>query len=324
VTDRLADLVHRADIDGLVRHVDATCTSRDWHHLVEVRDAARAAVSTGRQLWPIATLANHRLALLAPAAHAVRALEDGSRLFMPGPVSEILAVHHDWEELSPHLPPGHDRSLVAHERALRGDTIDPGEPDVLEIGWVRRAWEPEYSLADYGDDGVDAPAPPATAPVDAARAVPARALDDPETVNAFRRLVEPWTAQSNGTAEAALAEGGALEALGALGRTDVRLAAVGAAEAVSLLAWAAASGGAHGKRRGAATGRAEAWWLLAVFTGLDEDWPCDPEWFDETVESLEFHAWSHDGAPTTGWGLGLVVCDPTEGISLAMAASDHR
>jgi len=320
----LDELVHRADLDGLVRHVDATCSSRDWDHLVEVRDSARAAVSTGRQLWPIATLANHRLALLAPAPHAVRALDDSSRLFMPGPVSEILAVHHTWDELSPHLPPGHDRSLVAHERTLRGDVIDDEEPDVLEIGWVLRDWEPAYALADYGDDGVDAPAPASSTPVEPNRAVPASAFDDPETVNAFRRLVEPWTAQSNGTAAAALAEGGPLEALGALGHTDIRLARIGTAEAVSLLAWAAASGGAHGKRRGAATGRAEAWWLLAVFTGLDEDWPCEPAWFDETVGSLEFHAWTHDGAPTAGWGLGLVVCDPSEGISLAMAASDHR
>lgn len=324
MSDRLDDLVLRADLDGLVRHVDSVCAARDWAHLVEVRDSARAAVATGRQLWPIATLANHRLALLAPAPFAVRALEDGSRLFMPGPVSEILAVRHTWDELSPHLPPGHDRSLVAHERALRGDLIDPGEPDVLEIGWVRRRWEPDYALADYGDDGVDAPAPPVTAPVDEARAIPAEALDDPETVNAFRRLVEPWTAQSNGTAEAALAEGGPLEALGALGMGDVRLARVDTAEAVSLLAWAGASGGAHGKRRGAATGRAEAWWLLGVLTGLDEEWPCDPTWFDEIMESLEFHAWTHDGAPTVGWGLRLVVCDPGEGLSLAMAASDHR
>lgn len=61
----LDELIQRADLDGLVRHVDDTCSSRDWDHLLRIRDDAHNAVKTGRQLWPIATLANYRLALWA-------------------------------------------------------------------------------------------------------------------------------------------------------------------------------------------------------------------------------------------------------------------
>ena len=101
--DNLEQLVQRADLDGLVRHVDNTVADRDWDHLVRIRNASRSAVDTGRQLWPIATLANVRLALWAPAEYAVQSLDDHVRTFMPGPVSEILAVHHTWDELAPLL-----------------------------------------------------------------------------------------------------------------------------------------------------------------------------------------------------------------------------
>ena len=81
--DDLEQLVQRADLDGLVRHVDNTVADRDWDHLVRIRNASRSAVDTGRQLWPIATLANVRLALWAPAEYAVQSLDDHVRTFMP-------------------------------------------------------------------------------------------------------------------------------------------------------------------------------------------------------------------------------------------------
>lgn len=322
MADSLNDLVHRADLDGLVRHVDATCAARDWSHLVRVRDDARAAVETGRQLWPIATLANFRLALWAPAHLAVHALDDSARTFMPGPVSEILAQHHSWHDLEPHLPPGHDRSLVAHERALRGDSIDPGEPSVLDIPFPACGWEPSYEFATYDDDGVHAPSPELRVSAwESAEAPTTRTLDDP-TVDAFRQMMAPWTAQSNGSATAAVADGGAHEAVGALGLASVRLGSVTTSEAVSVLAWAAASGGARGRRRGTATGRGEAWWLLSVFLGLDDAWPVDPDEFGALVGSLECHVLVNDEAPTAGWGLGLVLVDRDEDVSCALVARD--
>lgn len=324
----LDDLVHRADLDDLVRHVDSTCTARDWAHLVRVRDKARAAVDTGRQLWPIATLANHRLALHAPAEFAVRALDDTARTFMPGPVSEILAVHHGWRDLAPHLPPGHDRALVAHERSLRGDVIEPDEPSLLDVPIEVQAFEPVYALATYDDDGLEAP-PPAT-PGSAAwtafevERAPVETLVDDDTVPAFRQMMSPWTAGSNGVARAVVVRGEADDALAVLGGGAMRgrRAQVTSAEAMAHLAWAAASGGAHGRRRGAATGRSEAWWLVAVFTGLDEPWPVDPAEFGAVLGSLSCTLFENDEAPTAGWGLGLVLVDPDEELSVALWARD--
>lgn len=324
MSDALDELIHRADLDDLVRHVDATCAARDWDHLVRVRDRARTAVDTGRQLWPIATLANHRLALHAPAATAVRALDETARTFMPGPVSEILAMHHTWHDLAPHLPPGHDRALVAHERSLRGDTVpDAEDHDVLDIPVAIQPWEPAYALATYDDDGVQAPPPRLSAHQTTwtAPSIHVDAIDD-ETIPAFRQMMSPWTAGSNGTARAVVVRGDVDAALVGLGLDSARTVAITAAEALAHLAWAAASGGAHGRRRGAATGRSEAWWLLAIFTGMDDPWPIDPDALGDVVSGLECLAVTDDKAPTVGWGLGLVLVDRDEGLSAALWARD--
>ncbi len=321
MADSLSALIHRADLDGLVRHVDAVCASRDWEHLLDVRNAARSAVDTGRQLWPIATLANQRLALWAPADLAVRALDDTARTFMPGPVSEILAQHHTWADLSAHLPPGHDRALCAHERALRGDVVASDEPSLLDIPIMPMPWEPRYVVASYDDSGIDAPPPQTDTEWKLVESIDAQSIDD-DTVDAFRQMMSPWTAQSNGSATAAVAEGGAAEALGAVGLASARLGAVAPADAMSHLAWAAASGGAQGRRRGAATGRSEAWWLLSVFLGVDEPWPVDPDEIGSLVQSLECSMLVNDEAPTIGWGLGLVLVDREENLACALVARD--
>lgn len=320
----LDGLIRRADLDDLVRHVDATCAARAWDHLVRVRDGARAAVETGRQLWPIATLANHRLALWAPAGFAVRALDDTARTFMPGPVSEILAVHHTWEDLAPHLPPGHDRSLVAHERALRGDRIPDAEKSVLDMPFVLQPWEPAYVPAGYGDDGVDAPAPSLPRPhgtVHRSAHGPV-VLDDDDTDTAFRLLMEPWTSQSNGTARCAVVEGGTTEALSLVDDT-VRVAIVTPAEALSLLAWAGASGGAHGRRRGLATGRSNAWWFLASFAGITGARPFTPDELGAVVSSLRCAVFAGaEDAPDADWSVRLVLEDPHEGVTCLLVADD--
>ena len=318
----LDSLIRRADLDELVRFVDSTCDARDWELLVDIRNEARSAVSTGRQLWPIATLANYRLALWSPSEYAVRSLDDTARTFMPGPVSEIISVHHNWDELEEHLAPGHDRSLIAHERALRGDVIEDFEHSVLEIPMSPQFWEPPYVLANYTDDGVDFPAPDLPSCRDNLETFDTTPIDDPDSIRAFRRLVEAWTAHSNGEADAVVVEGGVAEALGALGITEARTAPLTAQEALEWLAWAGASGGAHGKRRGAATGRGEAWWLLATFVGLADEWPCNADELGEVVNSLEFTAFTYDKAPTVGWGLHLVTEDPEEGLAIALRATD--
>lgn len=323
----LNELIHRADLDALVRHVDDTCAARDWEHVVTIRDAARAAVESGRQLWPIATLANYRLALWAPAELAVLALADTARMFMPGPVSEILAVHHSWAELSAHLETGHDRSLVAHERALRGDTIDPDEPSVLDVPFAVATWEPRYHVATYDDSGVVEKFERAavTSMINRSPGSSVTAIENDPTIEVFRRMMDPWTAQSNGTATASVVEGGPADALAALGHgaNGCTWWEIPVSEALAQLTWAASTGAAHGKRRGVATGRGEAWWLLANVCAMADEWPLDPDEFGEVLGACRFHNFAHDKAPTTGWGLHLVISDPDEGISVALSATDR-
>lgn len=325
VSGILDGLIHRADLDALVRHVDDTCSSRDWEHLVCIRDAARSAVGTGRQLWPIATLANHRLALWAPAESAVRALDDTARTFMPGPVSEILAVHHTWDDLAPHLPRGHDRSLVAHERALRGDAVHGVEESVLDMPFALQPWEPSYLPASYGDDGVVdtvpvLPVPRRAAPPAGAQPV---ALEDDETVTAFRSLMEVWTSQSNGTAGCTVIEGGIAEALALAGEGSL-WEPVDGKDALSLLAWAGSSGGAHGRRRGLATGRSYAWWFLATFAGITGPRGFAPGDLGEVVGAMSCAVFgSPDATGGDGeWSVRLVLEDPQEGVACIAVADD--
>jgi hypothetical protein len=318
----LDELIQRADLDGLVRHVDDTCSSRDWDHLLRIRDDARNAVKTGRQLWPIATLANYRLALWAPAHLAVRALDDAARTFMPGPVSEILALHNSWEDLEPHLEFTHDRSLVAYERALRGDVIPPHEDHALEIPFAPAPWEPPYALASYNDDGVVDDMPSLSLKWHTVDTREADALED-DTVPAFARMMEPWTAHSNGVSRAVVVDGEIEDAFGALGLHDVSFSQMTTHNALQWLTWAASSGGAHGKRRGVATGRSEALWLLATFTGLDDSWPRSfAELGDVITNQLEFFVFTADKHSAQGWWLQLAVVDPNEGLTAAFIARD--
>ena len=162
--EQLDGLIHRADLDGLVRLVDDCCASRDWPRLRRLRDRARHAVGTGRQLWPAATLAEYRLALLAPADWAAGVLDEGSGRFTIGPLTEVVAQQHTWSELAPLLEPGPRAAIVAHERTLRGEAIDDGSvaalPDVLGLPYRIGGWEPDYLLAVYHDAGAEFPSPP--------------------------------------------------------------------------------------------------------------------------------------------------------------------
>ncbi len=160
----LDELVHRGDLDGLVRLIDGRTAGGDWAGLLRLRDASRAAVATGRQLWPAATLAEYRLALWAPADWAATVLDEDSGRFTIGPLTEVVAVHHTYADLAAHVPIGPRLGFIAHERALRGEPID-GAPEVLDIPLAVQPWEPAYVLATYTDEGVqaDPPARPTSA-----------------------------------------------------------------------------------------------------------------------------------------------------------------
>jgi resuscitation-promoting factor RpfA len=326
--DVLAGLIHRADLDGLVRLVDDCCATRDWARLRRLRDEARYALGTGRQLWPAATLAEYRLALLAPAPWAAGVLDEGSGRFTIGPLTEVVAQDHTWAELAPLLEPGPRAAIVAHERALRFEPIDPastsGLPDVLELPYALAEWEPAYALATYTDDGVQFPSPAGPGPfADVALPVEALArLDDDDTVElAVRQLVESWTATSNGRAEVVAVEGGAGDAVRALGVHQARLASMEPAAAVAWLAWAGASGGAHGRRRGAAAGRFGALWVVGALVDVLDDWPLPLDELGAIAADLRWWWWDAL-EPATGWQLQLAVEDPDDGLAWAISARD--
>ncbi len=323
----VSDLVQRADLDGLVRMVDSLCAGKQWAELADLRNRSREAVLTGRQLWPAATLAEYRLALWAPAEWAATMLDESSGRFTIGPLTEVAAQNHTYESLAPHLDHSPRAGFVAHERALRGETIPDDALNPLEIPFAIQRWEPEYSLATYSDEGVDAPAP--TLPSKFAAVKPRATItrvDDVSVTLAVRQLLDTWTAASDGKVEVACVEGDAATAIAALavernGVEKPQLAELTPADALAWIAWAGASGGAHGKRRGAAAGRFGAWWLLASLGDLLDDWPVQPGQLHTVADELSWYWWQN-GSPATGWSLQLAVEDQDEGYAWAISAHD--
>ncbi|MEO5973936.1 MAG: hypothetical protein ABIQ38_01845, partial [Ilumatobacteraceae bacterium] len=200
VNDDIAELVGRADLDGLIRLIDATCTRRDWQQLFNLRNACRAAVQGGRQLWPAATLAEYRLALHSPANWATEVIAAEASRFTLGPLTEVIAQNHGWQELVHRLPCSPQSTFVAYECALRGQTIDEPEAlfPALEIPVQCGTWEPNYQLAEYGDNEATFPAPQLPSSLDAEKVSTAvgQRLDELEISQAAFHLVEAWTSQS--------------------------------------------------------------------------------------------------------------------------------
>lgn len=323
--DDVDELIHRADLDALVRMIDDRTASRDWDGLLRLRDRARSAVDTGRQLWPAATLAEYRLALLGPPEHVAVVLDEADGLsgrFAIGPLTEVAAQHHTWVELAPHLGRGPRAAFVAHERAIRGDDVDAADlAPVLDIPTRLAPWEPNYPVATYHDSDAEFPAPDLPDAWEPVEGCPGAERLDDDTELAVRQLVEPWTTASNGRVDVCCVAGGAAEALGALGVRQARTAVLTAGEALAWIAWAGASGGAHGRRRGAAAGRYGAWWLLAALGDLLDEWPATDGMLAEVAEELTWHRWdAFEGAH--GWQLRLVVEDPADDVAWAISAVD--
>jgi len=324
-TERLAELVEAGDPAALLRAVDGLCASRDWRGLVALRGLLEAAIERGRPLWPVRTWVEYRLALEAPGPEAASVLRPGAARFALGPLTEVAAAAHPWRELAPHLDSQAVAGSVAQERVLRGEDLrgDPRAAEhVLELPLVLAPWEPAYALATYRPDKLVPPDPPPLPeprPVTTA-AVAAPELDRPEVVRALLDLVEVWTSQSEGRARAAVVRGGASGTLARLGVRTPRVAPIAPGQALAWMAWAAASGGAHGVRRGAALGRFDAWWAAATLTG--SDWPAEPQALGRAIERLRWWLWD-DGMPATGWVLRVGVEDADAGWSAALDARDH-
>ncbi len=319
------------DLDELLRWVDRLCEARDWDALVHLGQRSRAAfAASGRQLWPIVSQVEYRLALEAPPAWAASVLVEGTGRFALGPLPEVAASTHTWAELAPHVVAGPAAGLTAHERVVRGEDLSAAEGvglGVLEVPGHLSPWEPAYAVATYRADQAEfpAPPPPGLTALEPSRRAPVAdiAVDDLEGCAALRALVERWVVESDGVVEVVAVRGPAEDAVASLagGAGAVRGLEVAADAALAAMAWAGASGGAHGRRRGAAVGRFGAWWALAAVAGLLDEWPVPPERLAEAAAELRWLLWAPPSTPT-GWSLHLAVEDPDDGLAWAIAATD--
>jgi hypothetical protein len=316
-------LVGRNDPDELVRFVDRLTGGGDWDGLVATARACRAAASTGRQLWPVASLAEYRLALRAPGQWAAAVLTDDAGWFALGPLSEVAASTHAWAELAPWLESGPIAAYVAQERVLRGEDLRGADvaADVLELPLTLQQWEGRYALPEYKDDRATFH-PPSTPPARAVRlpASGAPAIGDDDGAAALAELVGHWARHSDGRVDVRCVEGDHRRAIAALGVPRARAAEVDAGQALAWMAWGAASGGAHGRRRGGAAGRFGAWWTAAALAGLD--WPPEPGALGAVAAELRWFWWD-PYEPPTGWQLHLAVWDPADDVAWALSAVDQ-
>ena len=322
----VGELVDRGDLDELLRRVDDYVDGGQWQALLELRDRCRAAFERGRQLWPAASHAEYRLALQAPGRWAAAVVTPGAGRFALGPLSEVAASTHTWDELAPHLPATPEAALVAQERVVSGEDLrGDGRVvrEMVELPLVLADHEPAYPPAvykPYTAEFPDVARPTAWETVDVA---PAPAVAEADAVQALADLVGAWTTQSNGEAAVRAVEGDATAAIGALGGAvgPVRLAAVDLAEALAAMAWAGASGGAHGRRRGMAQGRFGAWWAAGALAGAEalDEWPN----VLDAAAGLRWYRWER-AEPATGWSLRIAVERPSDGRAFAIEATDRR
>ena len=317
------EAVRRGDIDELLRLVDACCEQRAWDALADLRAACALSHETGRQLWPAASHAAYRLALEAPATHAAAVLVDGQGHFAPGPLAEVAAQSHSWHDLAPHVTPGAVATIAAHERVVRGEDVSgepPSGPVVLELPWSLEPWEPHYPLAEYQPHRAEFPTPPVPSLV--AVALPRGQLrrDADDVTTALADTARVWATESNGRVDAVAVRGDAPAAIAALGLGSARIAEVEASEALAHVAWAGASGGAHGRRRGAAAGRFGAWWLAGALADALDEWPAPGIRLAEAIASCRWYLWDA-GEPATGWHLRLAI-EAADGRAWAVVATD--
>jgi hypothetical protein len=324
LSDRLAELVESADPAPLLRAVDGLCADRDWEGMLRLRSLLEDAVERGKPLWPVTTYVEYRIALEAPGPQAARVLRPGVGRFALGPLTEVAGATHTWDELGPYLDEPGVAGTLAQERVLRGEDLrdrDGTHPEVLELPLNLAAWEPAYPLPTYRATEVEVP-DPAEDPVEMVDSTARRAteLAWPDAVRALTDLVEVWTSESNGAAQAVAVRGGPPEAVATLGHLEHRLGHIDVAGAMARMSWAAASGGAYGVRRGAALGRFDAWWAAAALAR--SEWPAEPDELGRALQRLTWLTWD-DGMASIGWNLRLAVADPAAGWAVAVEANDR-
>jgi len=263
------------------------------------------------------------MALEAPPEIAASVISDGRGRFALGPLWEVAASTHTWSELREHVLVPTVRAMTAHERSIRGESIDETDIDfqILGIPSEIQGWEPQYPVAEYRSDRAAFPDDifdtkmqwielPEAADV----------LPDDRVCDVLGDVVKAWWDDSLGKAEVVTVDGTIEEAIRALGPRRVRAAEVDLKTALEALAWAGASGGAHGRRRGTPAGRAAAWWVLLEILGYDEP-PEDLTQIGEESADLRWLLWD-PGDRVGGWNLHLGIEDPQDGMAWVVSAVD--
>jgi hypothetical protein len=317
--------VNQGDVEALMAIIDSQCLDGEFEAVVDLRHRCRAALARGVQLWPVAAYADYRLALDADGALALTGLGELSERFMLGPITEVLASTHTFGQLGSFLPTTPDAATFAAECVVRGadlvgDSLADRLPTISDVPRRLEPWEPSYSLAEYRPDRVRSDPPSDGGRWSSVVLRPGDRVADAVAVDALRDLVGHWLSSSDGRADIASVSGTAEDAVGSFGLRKAQFQEIAGAEAMAHMAWAAGSGGARARRRGAAAGRDRAWWAVRALSGLDED-DVSPDEIGEALGELRWLLWS-DGSPDTGWHLRLAVEDPAEGLAWAIAAVD--
>lgn len=290
---------------------------------MDLAERCEDALERGKQLWPIAAHIDYRLALEAPGDYAASVLDPELGRFALAPLTEVVAFAHTFEELAPHIEMPLLAAYVAQERVLRGEDLTGDERahlEVLEMPPVLLEVEPTYALATFGPDSIEVAEPwEPRAPLEVRRRKSAPEAEDAEVTEALLDLVTPWTNESNGAARAVMVDGDGLAAASAIAMDGIRIGPLTFAEALQRIAWAAASGGAHGRRRGAALGRFMAFHLIALVGDLS--WPPSAGELALAADELRFYRWD-EGQPEKGWVLRLAIEHPEHGWACAIGATD--
>jgi hypothetical protein len=274
-------------------------------------------------VWPASTLAEYRLALLAPAEIAVQVVDEEAGRFTMGPLTEVIAQNHLWSELREFLKPSPTSTYIAYECGIRGQQVDGELFPALESPCTLLPVETNYALAEYHDNEAKFPTP-VIPEMGNAIVVPvssANVVHDSEASTAIHQLVDAWTTQSNGELRISCVEGSVLDALASLEVQEARLSLLTSSDSLAWLTWAGASGGAHGRRRGNALGRDAAWWTVAALTGQTSQWPLSSAAFETAADSLQWFWWDAN-EPTTGWNVRLCIHHGDRNRSWAFMLTD--
>ncbi len=310
------ELILLGDVDELVREVDRLADRSEWDELDGLRQACRAAIHSGHQLWPVSDWATYRLVLHGPTDLVVEVLDEPPPRFPVGPLTEVAAQGLEWEELGGSLGDRLVAVSFAHERVLRGEALDDRFPVVdrlVEVPMRLAAWEPPYVLATYSVNGVDPGEPPHVASLPIVPTTEGEPIVDVTVTSALEHLVAHRVTNGEVTVASAAVLGDAAAAAARLvGDARLRWADLDAGAAIASWGWHAAAGV---RRAGAAAGRTRVWWALAAVLDLLDDWPLDGDDIGESLDELRFGWFGIEGRDDV---VGLAVEDPAHGLAWAV------